>query len=246
MPTTDQLPNEATEDHIFPEFLGGRRTILACRSCNTNFGHSFEGVAADLLIRPYVQLAVWKVPLPKTNQWWNRACRISETELHLSVGEHGIEAKATKPIIIRDESGEIDEAFFPDKIGREKFLKAMARKDPNAKWMPAEKRIDANLPGLRLYFPIGPSLQQLALKICLAATALLPKCGLGIVRKPGRSCEFFRPTRTRSHPSTFRDTKRSRTPGLRTLTPCMWSTSGLVCEDCPVLWRVPASLRFGR
>ena len=174
-PTRARLPDEATADHVFPEFLGGRRTIPACRSCNNKFGHSFEGAAADLLIRPYVQLAMWKVPLAKTNQWWNRACKAAEAELHLSVGEHGIEARATKPIIIRDAHGKIEEAYFPDSSGREKFLRAMAKRDPGAQWIPAEKRIDATLAGLRLQFEIGAALQQLALKICISAGTLLPK-----------------------------------------------------------------------
>ena len=39
-------PRIATRDHIFPNFLGGRRQIVACKSCNDGFGSAFEGVAS--------------------------------------------------------------------------------------------------------------------------------------------------------------------------------------------------------
>src|SRR5439155_1178377 len=31
-----------SDDHVFPQFLGGKATILACTTCNNTFGHSFE------------------------------------------------------------------------------------------------------------------------------------------------------------------------------------------------------------
>lgn len=39
-----------SDDHVFPEFLGGRATIRAWKPCNDVFGHSIGGaVSIDLL-----------------------------------------------------------------------------------------------------------------------------------------------------------------------------------------------------
>lgn len=56
-----------SDDHIFPAFLGGKRTMPACRACNSRFGHTFEAQVAGTLEPIYVQLAKWGVPLPKAS-----------------------------------------------------------------------------------------------------------------------------------------------------------------------------------
>jgi hypothetical protein len=38
-----------SDDHVFPDFLGGARKIKSCTKCNNSFGHRFEGpVSKDL------------------------------------------------------------------------------------------------------------------------------------------------------------------------------------------------------
>src|SRR5258708_22113750 len=38
-----------TDDHIFPEYLGGSRSIPACFDCNSGFGGGFEGRTSQML-----------------------------------------------------------------------------------------------------------------------------------------------------------------------------------------------------
>ncbi len=172
-----------TSDHVFPEFLGGRRSISACRSCNSRFGHTFEGQAARLLGKVYVWLAVHGVPLPQANRWWQGACEAEGTRLDLAVGPQGVTARATRPILVHDEHARIDEAYFANGAELGRFLRTMERREPGARWEPAEKRIQTNLGGLGLQLEIGPALQQTALKMCLAASTFLPGiCGRDRVR----------------------------------------------------------------
>ncbi len=77
-------------DHIFPEFLDGSRTIAACRSCNSKFGHTFEARVARALDPIYVQLAVWGVPLPERDRWWRAAYEVDGAHLDLAVGPSGV------------------------------------------------------------------------------------------------------------------------------------------------------------
>src|ERR1019366_7642730 len=56
-----------TDDHIFPQFLGGRRTIRVCRSCNSFFGHSFEGAASKQLKRLQVFISNFGLDLSRNS-----------------------------------------------------------------------------------------------------------------------------------------------------------------------------------
>jgi HNH endonuclease len=47
-----------SKDHIFPQILGGRKTIQACASCNSTFGSNFEAAAKANLEPIMVGLAV--------------------------------------------------------------------------------------------------------------------------------------------------------------------------------------------
>src|SRR5258708_15063525 len=66
-----------SDDHVFPRFLGGKRTVAACRVCNSKFGYIFEGPAARELEPIYVLLAKWGVPLSPREQLWRNAFEVS-------------------------------------------------------------------------------------------------------------------------------------------------------------------------
>lgn len=163
-----------SRDHIFPRFLGGTRTIPACRACNSKFGHSFESEAARELEPIYVQLAKWGVPLPPREQVWRNAYDVEGVALDLSVGTYGVRASSGKPIIVRDDSGSIIEAYFPDPASLARFNETVQHRQPDARWMPAEKRVSTDLSNLRWSLSLGFAIKQLALKIAVATAALLP------------------------------------------------------------------------
>jgi hypothetical protein len=62
-----------TREHIFPQFLGGAKTITACAECNNDlFGLRTEGVIAKQLAPLIVHLSQCGLK-PQKNQAWKRA-----------------------------------------------------------------------------------------------------------------------------------------------------------------------------
>jgi hypothetical protein len=163
-----------SEDHIFPRFLGGKRTISACRPCNSKFGHVFEGAAARELEPIYVLLAKWGVPIPPRDQLWRNAFEASNAQMHLGVGEMGVRAESAKPIIVKDAEGKITEALFADPRQLAVFNETMNRRYPDQRWEPVEKIVRTDLRGLKLELRLGWAVQQLALKMAVASASLLP------------------------------------------------------------------------
>src|ERR1035438_4810923 len=90
---TESVAN--TDDHVFPQFLGGSRKIPACGPCNHMFGHTFEAAVARMLEPAYVQLAKLGVPLPERERWWNRAYEVDGVKVDLGVGSAGIKARSS-------------------------------------------------------------------------------------------------------------------------------------------------------
>jgi hypothetical protein len=98
---------EFTNDHIFPEFLGGRRSIRVCRDCNNRFGHSFEANAAAQLKRMQVFVSHFGLDLTHAPATWPAALDIEGTSYDLKSGPDGVQYELARPIILRNEAGEI-------------------------------------------------------------------------------------------------------------------------------------------
>ncbi len=158
----------------------------ACRDCNSTFGCTFEARASKLLVRPYVQLALWGVPLPETAQSWQSALEIDGAVIDLSVDSGGIRARSDRPIVIRDDQGNIDEIYFSRDAQLQKFVAGKKRKRPDERWLPVEKRVATNSAGLRMQMEFGPDLYQLALKMSLAGASLVPSVNVDDVLEAGK------------------------------------------------------------
>jgi hypothetical protein len=172
-PYCGQIITEPSGDHVFPKFLGGERTIAACRACNSKFGHTFEGEVARALEPIYVQLAVWGVPLAPRGRWWKSAHQVDGAVIDLSVGQDGLEARSSHPIILKDTEGAVTAAYFESDEELERFERTSQQRKPDAQWIRDEKRVTTNLRGLQWRFELGTALQQMALKMCVAASTLL-------------------------------------------------------------------------
>ena len=96
-----------TDDHIFPQFLGGRRTIRVCRDCNNKFGHSFEGASAKHLKRLLVFISAFGLDLTRVPGLWPLALKIGEASYDLIPGPDGAQYVLSKPVIRRDSDGNI-------------------------------------------------------------------------------------------------------------------------------------------
>ena len=173
-PYCGQVATDLSADHVFPNFLGGERTIQACRPCNSKFGHTFEGRVADALEPVYVQLAYWGVPVAARERWWRSAYRVDGAILDLSVGRDGLQARPSHPIIEKDRDGTVTAAYFEKEQDLERFELINEQRRPGSKWVRDQKRVQTNLRGLHWRLDLGPALQQMALKMCTAASTLLP------------------------------------------------------------------------
>jgi hypothetical protein len=96
-----------TDDHIFPQFLGGRRTIRVCRECNNTFGHTFEGVAAKQLKRLQVFISHSGLDLTRVSGSWPSALTIDDITYNLQSGPEGVQYVHSKPTFRRDADGRI-------------------------------------------------------------------------------------------------------------------------------------------
>jgi len=96
-----------TDDHIFPQFLGGRRTVRVCKQCNDVFGHSFEGRASQQLKRLQVFISDFGLDLTRTPAAWPAAIVIGDETYDLRPGLQGAQYFLSKPTFIKDEDGKL-------------------------------------------------------------------------------------------------------------------------------------------
>jgi hypothetical protein len=161
---------EISSDHVFPEFLGGRRTITSCKNCNSTFGHTIEAKASENLKPLYVLIATWGVSLKSTEATWREAYTVDGMPLDLSVTKTGVTARLSKPIVKKDETGNIVRAVFQGKDGK-KFERAMLQKGKNFRSKPAP--IQTNLKGMGFTISLNRDLCLTSLKMSLALLSLL-------------------------------------------------------------------------
>ena len=117
--------SEFTDDHIFPQFLGGRRTIRVCRKCNSSFGHSFEGSASRQIKRLQVFISHFGLDLTKNAAIWPSALIIDDVTYDLVSGPEGVQYKLSKPVIIRDADGRIVGGKARSRVEANRFVKEL-------------------------------------------------------------------------------------------------------------------------
>jgi hypothetical protein len=163
-----------SKDHVIPRFLGGRATVPACRACNSTFGNTFEGAAAQQILAWSVMLFSWGVRVRPMARWCKHAIDVEGFPVDLRVTRNGIEGRLNKPILHRAIEG-IEEAYLRTPNEHRDFLAGMRRKHPAAQWQPVTKSVSTNLKGLRARLDLGPEAQQLALKMTIAASSTLAR-----------------------------------------------------------------------
>ena len=195
-------------DHIFPEFLGGRRKVAACRTCNSTFGHTFEAESAKILQPIYISIATWGVPVQPLACVWQKAFTQGGKTYDLIMDASGVTPELSRavPHITFDESGDIVSREFrgtdrtrATKFGRQ-IVAAGAAKDVEIVNTPPQP---LDLHGLELKLEIGPALKRTAIKIACALASLLPG---------------YHPDEI----SVARDVLNARNPEIPSVTPVFW------------------------
>jgi hypothetical protein len=104
-PFSDPPYAEFTDDHVFPQFLGGRMSVRICRDCNSGFGHTFEAAAAKHLKRLQVFISHFGLDLSRSPATWPSALVIGDAMYNLKSGPQGAQYELARPIVRRDQSG---------------------------------------------------------------------------------------------------------------------------------------------
>jgi hypothetical protein len=93
-----------TDDHVFAESIGGRKTIRACKSCNDTFGHSFEAKNLhDTIIPLSMMLGRVGVPIALQDMKWKKELRTADGQVYdLSITPDGLQPQSAKPLVKRD------------------------------------------------------------------------------------------------------------------------------------------------
>ncbi len=167
---TDEL---VTRDHIFAELLGGSRWIKAGELCNKRFGHTIEASVNREIITPhYVLLSAFGLKHIREGATWKRAFTRDGRDYHL-IGRSGtLQERLAKPIIIRNAEGDVVGGDFPDyRMG--KPLIEHARESGRRVTVLPNTDFPKAIPSLVCSLNFGPVLLRPALKICMAAAALL-------------------------------------------------------------------------
>lgn len=119
---------ELTDDHVFPNFLGGRATVRVCRNCNSKFGHAFEGQASTQIKKLQVFISHFGLDLTRNAATWPAALSIGEKTYDLISGPQGVQYQLAQPYLERDDSGEIVGGQARSRAEANQFARNLKRK----------------------------------------------------------------------------------------------------------------------
>src|SRR5260370_38559247 len=108
-----------SDDHIFPNFLGGKTTVRACKPCNDLFGHAFEGPVSNDFAPTVVTLRRGGLRPPRRFVW-KRAFNRDGTDYDL---DSDLNLTPSRPSIERDDKGSIKRAIFSGLRAAKSFIR---------------------------------------------------------------------------------------------------------------------------
>ncbi|HSS99118.1 MAG TPA: HNH endonuclease [Terriglobales bacterium] len=115
-----------SDDHIFSESIGGKKTIRACKKCNDTFGHTFEARNFNQTIIP-LRMMLGRAGLqvePRDTKWKKALKTPAGNVYHLTITSDGLQTETTKPIVKRDaKDPSIFEVTVNQDPGGERLLK---------------------------------------------------------------------------------------------------------------------------
>lgn len=166
----------ASDDHVFPQFLGGRASVRNCKKCNDTFGHSIEGPASSDLAPLVVLLRTAGLVPPKIFTW-KRAFRDEATGLEYDI-DSNLFAQRSAPLIERDKEGNITGAFYHDDRMKKKFIRAF---EARGKRVTVTDHPEYKMPmptSLGFQLTLGPELRRLMMKIAVATADHMKLSGI--------------------------------------------------------------------
>jgi len=153
-----------TDDEIFAQFLGGRRSIRACRTCNSTFGHSIEADASMSLGNIMFLLRLSGMPTPTPRVWKK-----------VPVGEGGelydidqdLKAQPSTPTMVRNDAQQVVGARGALHHVRD-VQKSLARDGKESAIATADP-VTVHIPVWRHQFPTDDAVRRVCIKMSVAA-----------------------------------------------------------------------------
>lgn len=153
-----------SDDHIFPEFMGGQTTIRACKPCNDLFGHDFEGPVSNDFASTVVMLRRGGLRSPR-RVVWKRAIKREGIDYDL---DSDLQMTPSNARIVRDEQGSIKQAVFPSRRAARGFIRGLEAQGKKLESTP-HTTTGIDLRETRFTLNIGSEVRRLAIKIAIAA-----------------------------------------------------------------------------
>lgn len=93
-----------SDDHIFMDAIGGKKTVRVCKRCNARCGGTFEARnLKETIIRLSILLARAGVPIAKKGLKWKNAVSTPDGQVYnLVLTEDGVQIESAKPLVERD------------------------------------------------------------------------------------------------------------------------------------------------
>jgi hypothetical protein len=151
-----------TDDHVFPEFLGGRATIRAGKNCNDTFGHTIEAKALTLVSKWFFLLRLYGIGTPKPTVWRNVEI-LGDGRLYDI--DSDLNASLSRPEVARDERGLVTKMHGAPRH----VTKAVKSFKADRRGMSIEKGMERfKVADLSLTFPSDDDLRRLCVKMSVA------------------------------------------------------------------------------
>lgn len=158
-----------SEDHIFPQFMGGGRIIICCKPCNDRFGHRFEAKAAQWFQKLHFYFATQGLPLKVPQIRWKDAFEQDGRRYDAIFEDGAAKFTLSRPIVSVD-NGVMNAQFGSQ--GQLKPVLSSLRKKYGIRPTPDLEITPTIMPKTEIR--VGPELPRLAIKMCSALGTLLP------------------------------------------------------------------------
>jgi hypothetical protein len=174
--------DRGSDDHIFLDAIGGKRTIRACKGCNDVFGNSFEAHTVARNLHPLLLLlADAGVPIVDPGAHWKRAFVWEGQEYNFVLGPKGLVAQQVRPMVRRspDNPKVLQVTIDGDEAG-ERHLEQFSHSN-KLKFLKRTDLPQVVMKGLQFTFNMDREMKLTALKMGLA---------LGMIQFPDETDKF--------------------------------------------------------
>lgn len=160
-----ELRESDSDDHVFPQFLGGGTAIRACSNCNNTFGHTIEAAASRHFAEWMFILRRCGMKPPRPHIWKRIGPDASGQYFDI---DQDFVATRSEPQITRDSKGNaIGFNWSPEKLA--KIIKNLQSEGRTVRIVRGEK-IRMDLRQIRLQHPMDDDIKRLCIKVSLGCT----------------------------------------------------------------------------